>query len=57
MDKGFIGSKFYRVDFFLGASNDWKGEMSIHLGSTKTRKVLEASDLSGLLHGIEVGTS
>src|SRR5205814_2084271 len=28
-----------------------------YAGSSKTRKVLEASDLSGLLNGIEVGTS
>src|SRR5260370_25919399 len=56
LDKSSIGSKFYRVDFFRGTRNNGQGRMRIHLRRAQTRIVLGASDLSGLLHGIEVGT-
>src|SRR5437588_779776 len=56
LDQGFIGSKFYRVDFFPGAINEGKGKMSIHWCGPKSRIVLEATNLSGLLQGIKVGT-
>src|SRR5437764_11497058 len=56
LDKGFIMSKFYRVDFFPGAINEGEGKMSIHRRSAEARIVLERTDLAGLLQGIEVGT-
>src|SRR5258706_2157691 len=57
LDKGFIGSKLYRVDFFAGAINDGEGRMRIRRRRAKARIVLDAGDLTGLLHGIEVGAS
>src|SRR5947207_1170202 len=55
LDKGSIGSQVSRVDFLPGTVNDGQGKMRIHLCRAQARIVLGTSDLSGLLHGLEIG--
>src|SRR5258708_7663261 len=57
LNKGFIGSKFNRVDLAYGTIYYGQSVVCIAASRAKARKVLEASDLSGLLHSIEIGTS
>src|SRR5260370_17877885 len=57
LNKGFIGSKFNRIDLAYGTIYYGQSVVCIAASRAKARKVLEASDLPGLLHSIEVGTS